>query len=60
MKLPYNPLDKNSIIEFAKQLKGKTLRQVCDSSILEHGYSGKGNFGQLIEKFYFGYDTKTK
>ncbi|SFB15827.1 DNA mismatch repair protein MutH [Flavobacterium swingsii] len=59
MKLPYNPSDKNSIIEYAKKLKGKSLRQVCDAKILEHSYSGKGNFGQVLEKFYFGYEPNS-
>ena len=59
MKLPYNPSDKNSIIEYAKKLKGKSLRQVCDSTVLEHSYSGKGNFGQVLEKFYFGYEPNS-
>jgi DNA mismatch repair protein MutH len=59
MKLPYNPSDKNSIIEYAKKLKGKSLRQVCDPTILEHSYSGKGNFGQVLEKFYFGYEPNS-
>jgi DNA mismatch repair endonuclease MutH len=60
MKLPYNPKDKNSILSYAKQLKGKSLRQVCNSAILEHNYTGKGNFGQVLEKFYFGYDPNSK
>lgn len=60
MKLSYNPNDKNSIIKFAKLLKEKTLRQVCDIEISEHNYSGKGNFGQILEKFYFGYDSKSE
>ena len=59
MKLPYNPSDKNSVIEYAKKLKGKSLRQVCDPNILEHSYSGKGNFGQVLEKFYFGYEPNS-
>jgi DNA mismatch repair protein MutH len=59
MKLPYNPNDKNSIIEYAKNLKGKSLRQVCDPNILEHSYTGKGNFGQVLEKFYFGYEPNS-
>ena len=59
MKLQYNPNDKNSVIEYAKKLKGKSLRQVCDSKILEHSYSGKGNFGQVLEKFYFGYEPNS-
>jgi DNA mismatch repair protein MutH len=57
--MEYNLNDKNSIIEYAKKLKGKTLRQICDSKILEHSYSGKGNFGQVLEKFYFGYEPNS-
>lgn len=59
MKLPYNPSDKNSVLEFAKKLKEKTLRQVCQTSILDHTYSGKGNFGQVLEKYYFGYNPNS-
>jgi len=59
MKLQYNPSDKNSVIEYAKKLKGKSLRQVCDPKILDHLYSGKGNFGQVLEKFYFGYEPNS-
>ncbi len=59
MKLQYNPSDKNSVIEYAKKLKGKSLRQVCDPKVLEHSYSGKGNFGQVLEKFYFGYEPNS-
>lgn len=44
----------DSIIDFAKKLKNQTLRQACGSEIEEHGYKGKGNFGQILEKFYFG------
>ena len=58
-QLKYNPSDKNSVIEYAKKLKGKSLRQVCDSTILEYSYSGKGNFGQVLEKFYFGYEPNS-
>ena len=53
MKLPYNPKDKKSVIDYAKLLKGKTLREICDPEILQHNYTGKGNFGQILEKFYF-------
>lgn len=59
MELPYNPNDKKSILEFAKLLKGKSLRQACDESILKHNYSGKGNFGQILEKFYFLYEPNS-
>jgi DNA mismatch repair protein MutH len=59
MNLPYNPEDKNSIIEFAKLLKDKTLREVCERNILQQDYSGKGRFGQTLEKFYFLYELNS-
>lgn len=49
----------DSIIEFAKKLKNQTLRQVCGKEIEKHGYKGKGNFGQILEKFYFGYEPNS-
>lgn len=58
-KTLYNSKNKKSVIDYAKLLKGKTLRQVCESNILEHKYSGKGNFGQILEKFYFGYEPNS-
>mgnify|MGYP001368745967 CR=1 FL=1 len=54
--------DKNSkysIIGYAKRLKNKTLREACSNEIEEHGYKGKGNFGQILEKFYFGYEPNS-
>ncbi|WP_405349962.1 Sau3AI family type II restriction endonuclease [Nonlabens sp. Asnod3-H03] len=51
--------DSNSIIEFAKLLKGNTLREACGKEIEEHNYLGKGNFGQILEKFYFGYEPNS-
>lgn len=59
MSLPYNLNDKQSIIDYAKLLKGKTLREICDKEILEHNYLGKGNFGQILEKFYFLYEPNS-
>jgi DNA mismatch repair protein MutH len=59
MDLPYDKNNKKSITEFAKLLKGKTLREACHESILAHNYSGKGNFGQILEKFYFLYEPNS-
>ena len=55
MKLPYNPEDKKSIIEFAMLLKDKSLRQVCDETAIKNDRKGKGHFGQILEEFYFQY-----
>lgn len=59
MNLPYNINDKTSILEFAKKLKNKTLREICEEEIIRHNYSGKGSFGQLLEKFYFLYEPNS-
>jgi len=53
--LPYNPEDKNSILTYAKQLEGKTLREVCDIELIKNNRTGKGHFGQILEEFYFFY-----
>jgi len=55
MVLPYNPENKKSIIEYAKLLKGKTLRDVCDVNLIKHKIKGKGYLGQILEEFYFLY-----
>lgn len=55
----YDIKSAESIIRFAKLLKNKTLREACSSKIEEHGYSGKGNFGQVLEKFYFEYEPNS-
>ena len=55
----YNINSADSIIEFAKLLKNRTLRESCDFEIEKHDYKGKGNFGQILEKFYFGYEPNS-
>ena len=55
MALPYNPSDKNSIIAYAKKLKGKTLSDVCDIDLIKNNLKGKGYFGNILEEFYFFY-----
>lgn len=54
-QLRYNPEDKSSIVEYAKILKGKTLREVCDVDLIRNNRKGKGHFGQILEEFYFQY-----
>ena len=60
MNLPYNPSNLDSIIEYAKKLTDRTLRAVCDENIINHNYSGKGNFGQILEKYYFLYQPNSE
>lgn len=55
----FNVNSPKSIIEFSKLLKGQTLRKACGNEIEKHGYKGKGNFGQILEKYYFGYEPNS-
>lgn len=49
-KLPYDEKDIVSIFNYSKKLVGKTLRDFVHEY---HDLSGKGGFGQLVEKLYF-------
>jgi len=60
MSLPYNLNDKQSIIDYAKLLKGKTLREACSNEIPNDNYAGKGKYGQTLEKFYFKYEPNSE
>ncbi len=60
MNLKYNPNDKKSVIEYAKLLVGKTLREIINPENIEYNYKGKGNFGQLVEEYYFEYKPNSR
>ena len=60
MNNKFNSNSAESIVSYAKNLKNKTLKQVCAIEIETHGFKGKGNFGQILEKFYFGYEPNSK
>jgi DNA mismatch repair protein MutH len=59
MSFSYSRRDINSILEYASKLKGKSLRQVCGEDVINNGYTGKGNFGQILEKYYFEYNPNS-
>ena len=51
-ELPYNPNDKSSIIEYAKKLVQKSLRNACPEEA-DSLKNNKGAFGKLVENLYF-------
>ena len=51
--LNFNPNSKKSILEYAKHLENSTLNNKCGDLITNK--KNKGNFGTLLEEFYFGY-----
>ena len=61
MKLPYDLKSKDSIIEFAKLLIGKTVNQEYKNEIenLEINLKDKGRLGKVIESLYFKYKNNS-
>ena len=57
--LPYNPKSSESIINYAKKLRNKTLRQACDKNTVFEKVDGKGSFGVLLENYYFKYKSNS-
>ena len=58
MKYKYKRNDKRSILEYSKQLLGKTLEQAIYPDVIEER-QGKGRLGQLVEEYFFGYDVNS-
>ncbi len=59
MSLNYSKSDFNSILNYAKNLKDKSLREACGEDVIYNCFEGKGNFGQILEKFHFHYDPNS-
>jgi len=73
--IDFDPKDKNSILYFAKKLKGRTLREVLSKDSVQKiegmqinsfkrkknniSSINKGGFGQKVEKYYFGYENNS-
>lgn len=57
--MKFDSSNPQQIISYAQRLKDKSLRIACDIEIVDHGYTGKGNFGQILEKYYFGYEPNS-
>jgi len=63
MSKSYDENNQQSILDYAKRLEGKTLREVLDDKIIKamrvHESGNKGRYGQKIEQYYFGYDINS-
>ena len=58
MVFNYEKTDKLSILEYSKRLLGKSLEQAIAPDVIEDR-KGKGRLGQLVEKYFFGYDVNS-
>ncbi|NUN70207.1 MAG: hypothetical protein HUU02_10900 [Bacteroidetes bacterium] len=57
--LPYDKADPRSIERYAKELVGKSLRDVLGDIVVKDN-DGKGNLGNLVEEQYFMYKPNSK
>lgn len=55
--LPYDETNPVSIEKYAKELIGKTFREVIDNIEMKKG--NKGGLGQLLERYYFEYELNS-
>ena len=58
--LGYDRNDKNSIIEYAQRLVGKTLREMTDAEALADPHTRRGSFGNAVEELYFKYTPNSE
>lgn len=54
----YDRTDKWSILNHSKKLLGKTLEEAIAPMQIQE-LRGKGRLGQLVEKYFFGYDLNS-
>lgn len=57
--LPYDPKNKESIIDYAQVLVGSTLREHIDVDEIADPKRRKGSFGNAVEKYFFKYDLNS-
>lgn len=55
---PYDITDKYSIWEYSKKLIDKTLEEAVGKELNEDN-SGKGRLGQMVERYFFGYEPNS-
>lgn len=58
MKFDYDRTDKLSILNYSKQILGRTLEEAVAPDVIEPR-RGKGRLGQLVEEYFYGYDVNS-
>lgn len=60
-RLRYDPSNKDSILAYAEQLVGRSLRDALSELPPEIDFSAnKGGFGHALERHYFGYEPNNR
>ncbi len=55
MQPTYDITSPQSLLDFAKGLSGKTLAEVIDMTAVTENRSNKGDLGNMVEKYYYGF-----
>ena len=59
MKYQYDRTDKVSIWRYSAKLLETTLSSAIYPNQIDEEIGGKGKLGQLVEKYFFGYDLNS-
>jgi DNA mismatch repair endonuclease MutH len=60
-QLPYDPANRESILEYAEKLIGHSLREALDELPGKIDFSGhKGGYGEALERHYFKYEPNSR
>lgn len=61
--MQYDENNKESILNYAKELEGTTLREILPNEVIEtmrrDEQGNKGRLGQKIERYFFGYECNS-
>ena len=58
--LPYDRFNRESIVEYAVELRGYTLREKTHAERIADIRINKGSFGSAVETYYFKLDSNNK
>lgn len=58
-KVEYDRKNPISIYDYSKNIIGHSLFELFGNKVAEGSNKGKGNLGQMVEKFFFGYDNNS-
>lgn len=56
----YDASSVESILRYARQLEGTTLRDACEIDEIANPKKRRGSFGNALEKYYFHYDINSR
>lgn len=59
MEYQYDNTNKWSILEFSKRILSNSLEEAIYPDTIDESFKGKGRLGQMVEKYFFGYDINS-